>query len=208
MLHPVTISHGFWLAETTVTQALWQAVTGNNPSHFKGDNRPVEKVSWDDAQDFIQQLNAFIQALQPEYGFRLPAEAEWEYACRAGSETPFNFDGELTLEKVNYRGTWDDYSQWGQGALQETAEVKSYPCNAWGLFEMHGNVWEWCQDYWSEQSNKEPAFDPKGPDTGSGRVVRGGSWHYLRQARAFCLPQRARCRLPLRLPWFSSCPGS
>jgi formylglycine-generating enzyme required for sulfatase activity len=160
---------------------------GKNPSRFKGDNRPVEQVSWHDAQEFIQQLNDLIQALQPEYGFRLPDEAEWEYACRARSETPFNFDGELTLGKVNYRGPWDDYGQWGQGALQETAEVKSYACNAWGLFEMHGNVWEWCQNYWSEQLPEAPGLDLKGPDTGAERVMRGGSWdNDGRRARSAC----------------------
>ena len=177
VLHEVTLTQGFWLAETTVTQALWLAIKGDNPSHFKGDNRPVESVSWDDALAFIQQLNTTLQTLQPEYSFRLPTEAEWEYACRAGTQTPFNFDGDLSLDKVNYRGTWEYKSdEWGKGALQATAEVKSYPCNAWGLYEMHGNVWEWCQDDWTEQLPKEPVTDPKGADTGSGRVVRGGSW--------------------------------
>jgi formylglycine-generating enzyme required for sulfatase activity len=154
--HEVTLTQGFWLAETTVTQALWQAIKGDNLSHFKGDNRPVERVSWDDTQEFIQQLNTILQTLQPEYAFRLPTEAEWEVACRAGTQTPFNFDGDLSLNKVNYRGTWDDYSNWGKGALQATAEVKSYPCNAWGLYEMHGNVWEWCQDDWTAQFSDRP----------------------------------------------------
>ena len=186
VLHPVTLSSGFWLAETTVTQALWQAVTGDNPSEFKGDQRPVEQVSWNDAQGFIRQLNALSQALQPDYVFRLPTEAEWEYACRAGTQTPFNFDGELTLGKVNYRGTWEyEADKWGQGALKQTAEVKSYPCNPWGLYEMHGNVWEWCQDYWIEQLPQEPITDPTGPSTGAGRVVRGGSWsNYGRDVRS------------------------
>lgn len=177
VLHPVTLSRGFWLAETTVTQALWQAVTGDNPSQFKGDNRPVERVSWDDAQDFIRQLNAISQTLQPETVFRLPTEAEWEYACRAGTQTPFSFDGELALDKVNYRGVWEyEADNWGQTALKQTAEVKSYPCNSWGLYEMHGNVWEWCQDYWDGQLAQEPVTDPVGASTGAGRVVRGGSW--------------------------------
>lgn len=177
VLHPVILSSGFWLAETTVTQALWQAVTGGNPSRFKGEHRPVENVSWDDAQDFILQLNALAQALQPGYVFRLPSEAEWEYACRAGTQTPFNFDGAVSLDKANYRGIWEyDVDQWGQGALKQTAEVKSYPCNAWGLYEMHGNVWEWCRDYWLDQLPPEPVTDPSGPTSGAERVARGGSF--------------------------------
>ena len=177
-LHSVTLSQGFWLGETTVTQALWQAIMSTNPSHFKGENRPVETVSWDDVQIFIERLNQMHRTLQT----RLPWEAEWEYACRAGSQTPFNFDGELTLDKVNYRGTWEyKEGEWGEGALRETAVVKSYPCNAWGLYEMHGNVWEWCQDNWQENLGKEAVCDPwlrqqsLVPD--SARVVRGGSWY-------------------------------
>jgi formylglycine-generating enzyme required for sulfatase activity len=176
VLHQVTLTKGFWLAETTVTQALWRAVKSDNPSHFKGDNRPVEQVSWNDAQAFIQQLNTALQTLQPEYALRLPSEAEWEYACRAGNQTRFNFDGTVSLDKVNYRGVWDD-SNLSEGALQETAEVKSYPCNVWGLYEMHGNVWEWCQDNWTEQLAKNSVIDPIELNTGSARVIRGGSWN-------------------------------
>ena len=179
-LHSVTLSKGFWLGETTVTQALWQALMSTNPSEFKGENRPVEQVSWDDIQPFIERLNQ----LHPELQTRLPWEAEWEYACRARSQTPFNFDGELTLDKVNYRGTWEyKADEWGEGAKQETTEVKSYPCNAWGLYEMHGNVWEWCQDNWQEQLGKEAVCDPwlrqQSLVPVSARVVRGGSWDDL-----------------------------
>ncbi|SEQ79033.1 Formylglycine-generating enzyme, required for sulfatase activity, contains SUMF1/FGE domain [Nitrosomonas sp. Nm51] len=175
--HRVTISHGFWLGETAVTQALWRAVRGDNPGYFKGDNLPVEQVSWDDVQAFIETLNRFHPALKT----RLPWEAEWEYACRAGSETAFHFGDELHLEKVNYRGVWDfnDSNGWGKGARRSTAEVKSYPCNAWGLYEMHGNVWEWCADAWQEHLGKQPQVDPWRQDKlagGAGRVIRGGSW--------------------------------
>jgi sulfatase modifying factor 1 len=184
VLHEVTLTKGFWLAETTVTQVLWQAVKGDNPSRFKGDNRPVEQVSWQDAQDFIQSLNTALQTLQPDYVLRLPTEAEWEYACRAGTSTPFSFDGDVSLAKVNYRGTWDDYSAWGEGALQATAEVKSYPCNACGLYEMHGNVWEWCSDWYGGYPT-EAVTNPVGAPTGSERVVRGGSWRdYGRDVRS------------------------
>ncbi|POZ52821.1 formylglycine-generating enzyme family protein [Methylovulum psychrotolerans] len=178
-LHQVTISQGFWLAETTVTQALWQAVMGDNPSHFKGAECPVEQVSWADAQAFIAKL----RQLYPDLNARLPWEAEWEYACRAGTQTPFNFAGELTLAKVNYRGTWEYKSdEWGKGAKQATAEVKAYPCNAWGLFAMHGNVWEWCEDVWRDSLGTAAVCDPWQVPTGlepdALRVVRGGSWDY------------------------------
>ena len=174
-LHEVTLSRGFWLAETTVTQTLWLAVMSANPSHFKGGNLPVEEVSWDDAQVFIERLNR----LHPGLNIRLPWEAQWEYACRAGSQTPFNFDGAITLDKVNYRGTWDfKANEWAEGAKKETVEVKSYPCNDWSLYEMHGNVWEWCQDSWQSNLGNKAVCDPwRQPlDAGAARVVRGGSW--------------------------------
>ena len=171
--HEVTVSQGFWLADTTVTQALWRAVMGDDPSHFKGDSRPVEQVGWEDVQAFIEKLNRTHSDLT----VGLPTEAQWEYACRGGGTGLFNFEGELSLEKVNYRGTWEyDSDKWSEGARRETAEVKSYPCNAWGLYEMHGNVWEWCGDYWQEQLSVEPVVDPEGPQEGVTRVVRGGSW--------------------------------
>lgn len=183
--HSVSLSQGFWLAETTVTQALWQAVLSENPSAFKGDNRPVENVSWDDVQVFIERLNQ----LHPDLHTRLPWEAEWEYACRAGSQTqrPFNFDGELTLAKVNYSGTSEYSNEISKGALMETAEVKTYPCNDWGLYEMHGNIWEWCQDSWQRNLGKEAVRDPwqQPLDSDGARVVRGGSWyHYGRSVRS------------------------
>ena len=176
-LHEVRLTNGFWLAETTVTQGLWQAVMNHNPSEFKGEHRPVENVSWDDTQEFIKKLNSIFKDLQDGYLFRMPTDAEWEYACRAGTQTAFNFDGELTLEKVNYRGTWDDYRQYGNGALRETATVKSYPCNDWGLYEMHGNVWEWCQDHWQDNLGKQAVSDPLITNDSPKRVVRGGSWY-------------------------------
>jgi formylglycine-generating enzyme required for sulfatase activity len=148
---------------------------GENPSHFNGDNQSVETVGWDDAQAFIKQLNQIIPHLQT----RLPWESEWEYACRAGRQTPFNFADELTLAKVNYRGTWEyKADEWGQGAKRETAEVKSYPCNDWGLYE--GNVWEWCEDASQEHLGHEAVQDPWQQSVaapGAARVVRGGSWN-------------------------------
>lgn len=172
----VTLTRGFWLAETTVTQALWKAVMPNNRSSFKGDERPVENVSWHDALEMIQILNN--NSTSKQEGFMLPTEAQWEYACRSGTRGPFNFVGELTLERVNYRGRWDsNKGEWGAGASQQTAKVTSYPPNAWGLFEMHGNVWEWCRDGWEMVLETAPANDPLTPASGGAdRVVRGGSW--------------------------------
>ncbi|PPD23605.1 MAG: sulfatase-modifying factor protein [Methylobacter sp.] len=173
--HQVNLSQGYWLADTACTQALWQAVLGNNPSGFKGANRPVEQVSWDDVQTFLSRLNA----KQPTLALRLPTEAEWEYACRAETTGAFNFDGELTLDKANYRGTWDDYEKWGDGALQQTADVKTYPPNPWGLYEMHGNVGEWCHDWHGKYPVETITItDPQGPEAGDDRVLRGGSWFF------------------------------
>ncbi|BCG65534.1 MAG: formylglycine-generating enzyme [Methyloprofundus sp.] len=181
--HVVTISRGFWLTDTVVTQALWQAVMGENPSSFQdsaADDLPVEQVSWQDAQAFIAKIHADYPALS----LRFPWEAEWEYACRAGTTSAFNFAGALNLEKVNYRGTWDDFSKWGEGAKQATTPVKSYPSNAWGLYAMHGNVWEWCADIWQEYLGIAVQTDPW-PSTeaaseqllaSDSRVIRGGSW--------------------------------
>lgn len=172
-LHEVTITEGFWLAETDCTQALWQAVMGENPSRFKGEQRPVEQVSWDDCRRFIQAINA----RQPRLDLRLPTEAEWEYACRAGATTPFSFGGNITPEQVNYNGEYP-YNNAEKGEKRgKTVAVKSLPCNNWGLYEMHGNVWEWCNDWYGEYPSM-PVIDPSGPETGSSHVLRGGSWIY------------------------------
>ncbi len=155
--HEVWLSRGCWLAETTVTQELWQAVMGGNPSAFTGENLPVESVSWDDVQAFIARLNA----LKPSMNLRLPTEAEWEYACRAGTTTPFHFGNQITSDKVNYAG-------------RMTVEVKALPSNGWGLLQMHGNVWEWCSDIMGPYS--DVVVDPQGPASGAERVLRGGGW--------------------------------
>ena len=169
--HQVTLTQGYWLAETACTQALWQAVMGENPSHFKGEERPVEEVSWEEVQQFLTRIND----LEPTLVLRLPSEAEWEYACRAGTETPFWFGDNITPEQVNYDGNFP-YNNGKKGEdREETVEVKALPCNNWGLYQMHGNVWEWCQD-WEGKYPTEPVIDPLGPTTGAKRVVRGGSW--------------------------------
>ena len=172
--HPVTLSRGFWLADTACTQAFWQAVTGDNPSEFKDDPRnPVENVSWDDVQTFIVDLDRRLPGLQA----RLPSEAEWEYACRAGTTTPFSFGDHITPVLVNYNGGFP-YAGGKRGLNRgRTVPVGSLPPNPWGLYEMHGNVCEWCADWYGPYPRGEQV-DPQGPQTGASRVLRGGSWDY------------------------------
>ncbi len=165
ILHKVHLSQGFWLADTACTQALWQAVMGNNPSGFRGDNLPVEKVSWNDTKDFIRKLNSLVKGLE----LRLPTEAEWECACRSGSKTPFVYGEEGNPTLMNYCSS----------KLDETVPVGDLFQNAWGLFQMHGNVWEWCEDWYGEYevfNSGEAVIDPCGPNKGIFRVLRGGSW--------------------------------
>ena len=174
--HEVTLTQGYWLADAVCTQALWTAVMGekNNPSHFKGDlNLPVETVSWDDAQQFIDRLNHGY----PDLSACLPTEAQWEYACRAGTTTPFSFGEQITPDQVNYDGNYP-YADGKKGQYrQKTVPVKSLPPNPWGLYEMHGNVLEWCAD-WYGAYPEHAVIDPAGPENGLGRVLRGGSWSY------------------------------
>ncbi len=162
--HEVTLTRGFWLLETPVTQALWKTVTGENPSNFQGiDARPVEQVSWDDCNSFIQKLNA--ERLAPDgLKFDFPTEAEWEYACRAGTTTPYNCGDKLTEYDANFGDIFGG-----------TTPVKSYAPNAWGLYDMHGNVEEWGFDRFDLLFG-EPPVDPQGSKYGSRRVIRGGSW--------------------------------
>ena len=172
--HPVTLTRGFWLADTACTQALWQAVMNGNPSHFTGDpDLPVESISWLDVQQFIERLNALFPDLQA----KLPSEAQWEYACRAGTQTPFSFGDNITPELVNYDGNYP-YAGGEEGLYRKkTVPVKSLPPNPWGLYEMHGNVWEWCIDWYGDYP-REAVIEPPGPGQGDGRVVRGGSWNF------------------------------
>ena len=171
--HPVTLTRGFWIAETPVTQALWEIFMGDNPSRFKGAELPVEQVSWNDAQRFINKLNG----IKPELQLCLPTEAQWEYACRAGTTTPFSFGDNITTDQVNYNGNYL-YNDGNTGEYRsQTVEVKSLPPNAWGLYQMHGNVLEWCQDRYG-QYPRQSLTDPQGATSGTSGVVRGGSWIY------------------------------
>lgn len=169
--HKVTLTKGFYMGVYTVTQEEWQAVMGNNPSNFKGEkNLPVEMVSWEDCQEFIKKLRGKDKKL-----YRLPTEAEWEYACRAGTTTPFHFGETISTDQANYNG---DYT-YGEGKKgvnrKKTAAVGSLPANAWGLHDMHGNVWQWCEDLYGDYPQKD-VVDPQGPEKGEFRVLRGGSW--------------------------------
>ncbi len=169
--HRVKITRGFWMGRYEVTQAQWQAVMGSNPSNFKGSDNPVERVSWNDCQEFIKKL-----ARKTGQRFRLPTEAEWEYACRAGTETVFHYGDSLSSRQANFDGDYP-YGGASKGTyLKKTTSVGSYRPNAFGLYDMHGNVWEWCQDwYGNNYYQSSPASNPQGPSSGSGRVLRGGS---------------------------------
>ncbi|MBI1209561.1 MAG: SUMF1/EgtB/PvdO family nonheme iron enzyme [Azospirillum sp.] len=170
--HGVTLSRGLWLADSACTQALWQAVTGTELSRFKGPDRPVERVSWHDVQGFLARL----EALMPGCGAALPSEAEWEYACRAGTETPFSFGATITTDQANFNGNFP-YAGGPKGRYRgETVAVKSLPANPWGLYQMHGNVFEWCADG-LRNYGEEAETDPQGPlEAKSPRACRGGSW--------------------------------
>ncbi len=170
--HKVTISP-FYMGKYQVTQAQWEAVTGNNPSSFKGANRPVESVSWEDAAEFCKNLSK-----KTGKTYRLPTEAEWEYACRAGTTTPFYFGETITPDIVNYDGNYP-YGSASKGTYrQQTTDVGNFSPNPFGLYDMHGNVWEWCLDiYASDIYNRHQKTDPIYTDSGDYRVVRGGSWY-------------------------------
>jgi formylglycine-generating enzyme required for sulfatase activity len=154
-----------------VTQEQWKAVTGDNPSHFKGEaNLPVENVSWNLCQAFLRQLTQ-----RDGLPYRLPSEAEWEYACRSGTTTPFHFGDAISTDQANYDGNYA-YGNGKKGVYREkTTPVGSFPPNLWGLYDMHGNVWQMCQDWYDGHPTKE-VVDPHGPAAGQHRTIRGGSW--------------------------------
>ena len=164
-VHVVTLMRGLWIAVTQTTHAQWQAVMGKNPSSLKGDpNLPVEEVSWEDCVGFIKAL----APMAPEgLEFDLPTEAEWEYSCRADSTMAWSFgDDESAI---------GDYAWFGGNANNEPHPVGTKRPNAWGLYDMHGNVWEWCKD-WYEIYKPDPVQDPQGPQSGAYRVLRGGGY--------------------------------
>jgi formylglycine-generating enzyme required for sulfatase activity len=179
--HRVTVAD-FWMEKYTVTQAQWRQVAAlprvardlkPDPAYFKGNSRPVETVSWDDAMEFCARLSKFTQRQ-----YRLPSEAEWEYACRAGTTTPFYFGETISTELANYNGNYT-YGKGTKGQYrQQTTDVGSFPPNAFGLYDMHGNVWEWCADDWHRDYNGAPT-DGSAWDNGNDNyfhVLRGGCW--------------------------------
>jgi len=176
--HNVTLTKGFYLGKYEVTQAQYQAVmTGNSnqlsatPSQYSGNDRPVEKVSWDDAQIFLTRLNAAEQAagrLPAGWSYVLPTESEWEYACRAGTTTAYSWGDSIATSNANYSSS----------GISQTRDVGQYAANPWGFFDMHGNVWEWTADwYGATYPTGNPVVDPTGEASGSFRVKRGGSWN-------------------------------
>jgi formylglycine-generating enzyme required for sulfatase activity len=158
--HEVTLTKPIYMGKYEVTQEQWQAVMGNNPSSVKVARLPVNNVSWNDCQDFIGKLNAYTNG-----GYRLPTEAEWEYACRAGTTTVYSFGDNITPKDANFLDS----------KLGAPVVVGRYKPNAFGFFDMHGNVLEWCED-WDANYPAEPRTDPKGAGTGKGRMLRGGSF--------------------------------
>ncbi len=182
--HEVTISKSYYLGAYEVTQGQYEKVMGGNPSEFKGSQLPVETVSWDDAISFCQKLSAIQDEKAAGREYRLPTEAEWEYACRATSTTSFCFGDSSE--------SYEEYAWFDEGLGSETHPIGEKAANRWGLYDMHGNVWEWCQDWYGEYPTGA-ATDPKGPNEGSRRVSRGGSWtvvaaHCRSASRIFLLP--------------------
>jgi formylglycine-generating enzyme required for sulfatase activity len=186
---------GFFLAQTPITQAQWRQVAdwkpnkgerawskklNPDPSHFKGDQRPVESVSWEDAIEFCRRLSQ-----RTGRRYTLPSEAQWEYACRAGTTTPFYCGSTISTKLANYDGN-EVYGDGAKGdSRQQTTDVASFPANPWGLHDMHGNVWEWCADNWHGNYEGAPEdgnawFDEEAKDNENsmkGRLLRGGSWY-------------------------------
>lgn len=177
--HEISLTHEFWTMETPVTQALWLSITGVNPSWEKGSDLPVTCITWDDCNNFVRRLNA--EGYAPEgMRFSLPTEAQWEYACRAGTTTPFSFGETLNGDRANSDGKrpYPPETTPSGVYIGGATPVKSYPPNPWGLYDMHGNVSEWCAD-WFGVYPKGPVVDPLGPTEGDRRIMRGGGWDSL-----------------------------
>jgi formylglycine-generating enzyme required for sulfatase activity len=196
--HEITITKPFFMGKYEVTQAQWEAIMGKDTlSFFKGPRLPVYSVSWNDCQEFIQELNRKTKG-----GYRLPTEAEWEYACRAGTTTLYSFGDKVTTKDVNCQETWGEIKMTTYAAEKKVTDrnkalgikvndplagtviiyekpfaVGSYKPNAFGLYDMHGNVAEWCNDWYDSSLNYGKATDPKGPVTGRNRVIRGGDFN-------------------------------
>ena len=173
--HTVTLTQAFRMAAHEVTQEQYEKVMGKNPSHFRGARLPVEQVNHADALQFCRSLSDLPAEKAAGRKYRLPSEAEWEYACRAGTATPFHFGAALNGTQANCNGEFPYGSDRKGPFLAKTSPVGSYPPNAWGLHDMHGNVWEWCAD-WYGPLQEAGSEDPPGGFQGVSRVLRGGSW--------------------------------
>jgi formylglycine-generating enzyme required for sulfatase activity len=174
--YEVTLTRAFYCGKFEVTQAQWEAVMGSNPSRCQnaGPAAPVERVSWDDCQEFLKRLCQMESVAEGTY--RLLTEAEWEYACRAGTQTPFCYGNDLDSTMANFAGAYP-YGAGSKGITWGTAlAVGSFRANAWGLYDMHGNVEEWCGDWYADACEGGPQTDPLGPASGEERVVRSGCW--------------------------------
>jgi len=172
-LHRVAVSRLFYMGQHEVTQAEWTKVMGSNPSHFGNCERcPVENVDFYEVNTFLSRLNAGTSSMR----FRLPTEAEWEYACRAGTSTPYGVGPHLTTAQANIDGRFSIGVEDG-AAYEKTLPVGGFPANAWGLYDMHGNVWEWTNDRYGPYNPRQDV-DPRGADIGGTRVIRGGSWQF------------------------------
>ena len=175
--HKVTLTKPFYIGKFAVTQDQWVAVMGNNPSDTLGPNFPVTGVSWEDCQEFIKKLNAKIDG-----GYRLPTEAEWEYACKAGTTTAYSFGNKITPKDANYYDS----------KIDKPVAVGSYKPNLFGLYDMHGNVREWCEDWFGDYPTGA-VTDPQGPPIGESRILRGGSFdpnecNARSSTRTYCVP--------------------
>ena len=189
---PARISQGLWLAQTVCTQAQWRALKPLPQTFFKGDHLPLENVSWEQVQDYLKTLTSALH-LPEGWQAALPTEAQWEHACRAGTTTRFSFGNTLDETRATCLGTGPD-APFTTAELRKTSEVASFMPNPWGLYDMHGNVWEWCADWYAP--SLVGGNDPQGPATGTQRVLRGGSWrnfasHCRSASRNFSLPNVA-----------------
>jgi len=195
----VTITRPFYMGIHQVTQQQYEAVMGANPSFFRGSGNPVEFVSWNDATEFCRALSR-----RTGRKVRLPTEAEWEYACRAGTRTPFHTGRTIATDEANYDGTYV-YGPGRKGKFRETTTaVGSFEPNAFALHDMHGNVWEWCSDRSSDSYARAGSIDPKGTESGSSRVLRGGAWSIApascrSAARSWIRPARRRRDIGFRV---------
>jgi len=187
----VTISVPFYMGVCEVTQQQYQAVMGKNPSRFQGPQNPADHVSWKEAVEFCEKLSR-----KTGKTVRLPTEAQWEYACRANTTTPFHTGQTISTEQANYDGNYV-YGNGRKGTFRRTTlAVGSFNPNGFGLYDMHGNVWEWCSDWYADSYKHAKDRDPTGPTWGRYRVLRGGYWHegpiYCRSANRFALSTECR----------------